>query len=58
MAVCVVVTEVMGRVSVGFGVVVSKAATDIDDWVVFEAGGLVMYLKVRLQALVLWTSSL
>ena len=57
MAVCVVVTEVMGRVSVGFGVVVSKAATDIDDWVVFEAGGLVMYLKVRLQALVLWTSS-
>ena len=57
MAVCVVVTEVMGRVSVGFGVVVKKAATDIDDWIVFEAGGLVMYLKVRLQALVLWTSS-
>ena len=58
MAVCVVVTEVMGRVSVGFGVVVTRAATDIDDWIVFEAGGLVMYLKVRLQALVLWTSSL
>ena len=58
MAVCVVVTEVMGRVSVGFGVVVTKAATDVDDWIVFEAGGLVMYLKVRLQALVLWTSSL
>ena len=58
MAVCDVVTEVMGRVSVGFGVVVTKAATDIDDWIVFEAGGLVMYLKVRLQALVLWTSSL
>ena len=57
MAVCVVVTEVMGRVGVGFGVVVSKAATNIDDWVVFEAGGLVMYLKVRLQALVLWASS-
>ena len=51
------VTEVMGRVSVGFGVVVSKVATDIDDWVVFEARGLVVYLKVRLQALVLWTSS-
>ena len=53
MVVCVVVTEVMGRVGVGFGVVVSKAATNIDDWVAFETGGLVMYLKVRLQALVL-----
>ena len=57
MAVCVVVMEVMSRVGVEFCVVVSKAATNIDDWVVFEAGGLVMYLKVRLQALVLWTSS-
>ena len=53
MVVCVVVTEVMGRVSVGFGVVLSKAAINIDDWVAFETGGLVMYLKVRLQALVL-----
>ena len=42
----------------GFDVVVSKAAAKIDDWVAFEAGGLVTYLKVRLQALVLGTSLL
>ena len=35
---------------------VSKTAAKIDDWVTFEAGGLVTYLKVRLQALVLETS--
>ena len=57
MAVCVVVTEVMGRVGAGFGAVVSKVAAKIDDWVAFESRGLVTYLKVRLQALVLWTSS-
>ena len=36
MGVCVVVTEVMGRVGGRFSVVI-KVAINIDDWVVFEA---------------------